>query len=50
MPRSRPFAPLVIDAKGNLFGTTSTGGNAAGNGTIFAFGNLRSGLLAGKRR
>ncbi len=37
---ARPLAPLVIDANGNLFGTTSTGGNAAGDGTVFAFGNL----------
>jgi uncharacterized repeat protein (TIGR03803 family) len=37
---ARPLAPLVIDAKGNLFGTTSSGGNAAGNGAVFAFGTL----------
>jgi uncharacterized repeat protein (TIGR03803 family) len=37
---ARPLAPLIIDANGNLFGTTSTGGNAAGDGTVFAFGNL----------
>lgn len=37
---ARPLAPLIIDANGNLFGTTSTGGNASGDGTVFAFGNL----------
>jgi uncharacterized repeat protein (TIGR03803 family) len=37
---ARPTAPLITDGNGNLFGTTSTGGNAAGDGTVFAFGNL----------
>jgi uncharacterized repeat protein (TIGR03803 family) len=37
---ARPMAPLVMDASGNLFGTASTGGNAKGDGTVFAFGNL----------
>jgi len=30
-----PFAPLLIDAKGNLFGTTSSGGPVNDNGVIF---------------
>jgi uncharacterized repeat protein (TIGR03803 family) len=30
-----PEAPLIADAKGNLFGTTETGGTANGGGTAF---------------
>jgi uncharacterized repeat protein (TIGR03803 family) len=30
-----PFAPLVEDGSGNLFGTTSGGGTYGGNGTVF---------------
>lgn len=32
-----PNAELVADGRGNLYGTTVTGGNAAGNGVIFKF-------------
>lgn len=30
-----PFSGLVIDATGNLYGTTSTGGSSGGYGTVF---------------
>ena len=32
---SSPTGSLIADANGNLFGTTSGGGNGAGAGTVF---------------
>ncbi|MDR3466109.1 MAG: hypothetical protein P4M07_09210 [Xanthobacteraceae bacterium] len=37
-----PYAPLLIDANGDLFGTTASGG-AYGNGTVFELANTPSG-------
>ncbi len=34
-PGAAPYASLVEDSSGNLFGTTSTGGTSGGNGTVF---------------
>jgi len=30
-----PFAGMIMDGKGDLFGTTNAGGDAGGNGTVF---------------
>ncbi len=32
---SRPLSSLIIDGKGNLYGTTSQGGGSANSGTVF---------------
>jgi uncharacterized repeat protein (TIGR03803 family) len=39
---ARPLAGLIADAKGNLFGTTFSGG-ANNNGTVFEIGKIGSG-------
>jgi uncharacterized repeat protein (TIGR03803 family) len=42
---ARPFAGLIADAKGNLFGTTSSGG-AHGQGTVFEIVKTASGYAS----
>ena len=32
---SAPFAPVIFDTAGNLYGTTASGGNSRGNGVVF---------------
>lgn len=34
---SNPMGALIMDAKGNIYGTASNGGGAGGNGVIFMF-------------
>ncbi|HEY8747198.1 MAG TPA: choice-of-anchor tandem repeat GloVer-containing protein [Tepidisphaeraceae bacterium] len=40
-----PSSPPIVDASGNLFGTTGGGGGAAGNGTIFEIDAVTHALM-----